>query len=136
MTKQIYAVSDDDLIIIQQKRHGSYRDRAISFRDLRQNLLRVRVVAGTSHTLEDVDNGATLVFTSDSDITLTVPIELDDNFQCVVVQAGDGDIIPTAAATVSVTNYEDHTKTAGQGSVAALIATDVNTFVFSGATAE
>ena len=90
---------------------------------------------GTStYTLFASDNGKTVVFTSGSAVTLTVPSGLGAGFNCNIVQKGAGQITLSASG-VTINNRQSHTKTAGQGSIATLFADVANNFYFQGDTA-
>lgn len=90
--------------------------------------------SGTSRTLGASDNGAVLMFTSATAVTLTVPTGLDVGFSVTVIQAGAGQITFTASGT-TINNRQSHTKTAGQWAVASLIQRTTNNFVLAGDTA-
>jgi hypothetical protein len=95
----------------------------------------VRTVAGTTDTLLPSDSGNVVYYTSASGITLTVPAGLGSAFQCVIATGGAGDVTPTAGAGVSLNNRQSHTKTAGQWSVASLVAVVGDTVIWAGDTA-
>ena len=90
--------------------------------------------SGTSKTLGASDNGAVLMFTSNSAITITVPTGLNVGFSVSVIQAGTGQITFSASST-TINNRQSHTKTAGQWAVASLIQRTTNNFVLAGDTA-
>jgi hypothetical protein len=89
-------------------------------------------VSGTSHTLSASDNGASLVFSNGSAITLTVASGLGAEFSCVIVQKGTGQITPTAAGGVTISSRQSYTKTAGQYAVMSLLAVAADTFILFG----
>jgi hypothetical protein len=95
----------------------------------------VRTVTGTSDTVLASDNGNVVYYTSASGITLTVPAGLGGAFQCVIATGGAGDVTPTAGAGVSLNNRQSHSKTAGQWSVASLVAVVADTLIWAGDTA-
>lgn len=90
-----------------------------------------KTIAGTSYTLKQKDDGRALLFTSDSAVTLTVPSGLNEEFGCVIIQLGEGDVTPTDD-DVSISNRQGHTKTAGQYAAMSLIAVAVDTFILIG----
>jgi hypothetical protein len=95
----------------------------------------VRTVTGTTDTLLASDAGNVVYYTSASGITLTVPAGLGGAFQCVIATGGTGDVTPTAGAGVTLNNRQSHTKTAGQWSVASLVAIVADTLIWAGDTA-
>ena len=84
-----------------------------------------------NHSLTASENGKIIVFTSDSDIVLTVPTSLAIGFNCLIVQEGEGAVTITASGT-TVRNRNDHVKTAGQYAVMSLFSYTTNVFISSG----
>lgn len=91
----------------------------------------VNAQSGTTYTLQQSDAGKALSFSSGSAVTLTVPSGLGAGFQCVIVQAGAGQVTASAGAGVTV-NPGTVSKTAAQYAVATLIAIAADTFVLAG----
>jgi hypothetical protein len=91
----------------------------------------VKTESGTAYTLAAADSGKVLVFTSATNVTLTVPSGLDAGFGCLIVQLGAGRVTPTASGT-TIRQRESLTRTAGQYAIATLIAYASDTFVLSG----
>ena len=84
-----------------------------------------------NHSLTASENGKIIVFTSDSDIVLTVPTSLAIGFNCLIVQEGEGAVTITASGT-TVRNRNNHVKTAGQYAVMSLFSYATNVFISSG----
>ena len=55
------------------------------------------VVTGTTDTLAAADGGTEIVYTSASDVTITIPGTLAVGFQCVCTMAGTGNLIFTSS---------------------------------------
>ena len=86
----------------------------------------------TSYTLASSDNGKILNFTGSSAITITVPISLTTGFNCMIIQNGTGQITISPAATVTINNRNNFTKTAGQYAILTIVHLGSNTFITSG----
>jgi len=84
-----------------------------------------------AHTLTASENGKIIIFTSGSDVALTVPTGLAIGFNCLIVQTGSGAITLTQSST-NIYNRNSHTKTAGQYAVMSLFSYDTNKFISSG----
>jgi len=84
------------------------------------------------HTLTAGENGKIIVFTSSSNVTLTVPTNLAIGFNCLIIQEGTGVVSITAAAGSTVRNRNSHVKTAGQYAVMSLLSYSNNIFISSG----
>jgi len=91
----------------------------------------INTQSGTSYTLVAGDSGKLVRFTSSSSITLTVPASLGAEFNCLVEQAGSGQITFTASGT-AIHNAHSFTKTFGQWSIVTLVAESADVFVTSG----
>lgn len=83
--------------------------------------------AGTARTLSASDNGKTIVFTSGSAITVTVPAGLGAAFSCGFIQAGAGAITFSASGT-TLNAVGGLLTTSSQHSLAAVLATAANVF--------
>lgn len=83
--------------------------------------------AGTSRVLSASDNGKTIVFSSSSAITVTVPAGLGAGFSCGFIQAGTGAITFTASGT-TLNATGGLLTTSAQHSLAAILATSANVF--------
>ena len=84
-----------------------------------------------AHILTASENGKIIVFTGDSNVTLTVPVGLAIGFNCLIVQEGDGEITLTQSSTI-ISNRNGHTQTSGPYAVMSLFSYDTNKFISSG----
>lgn len=97
----------------------------------------VFVLTGTSHTLLAEHAGAVLIFTNDSDITLTIP---NDTVLVYPVggfteihQAGNGNVTPVAGSGLNPLKIRGvATRTAGLDAIAGLRKRSADTFAFTG----
>jgi hypothetical protein len=97
----------------------------------------VFVITGTTHTLSSENCNAILVFTNNSDITLTIPSDASLNAPngCFVeiLQKGDGNIIPTAGAGLQPLEVkENFSRSSAKHSVIGLRKRAANTWYFTG----
>lgn len=74
----------------------------------------VITITTTTYTLTASDHGKILDFTSNSPITLIVPITLTTGFQVSITQAGNGIITFSPGLGMAINNRWGGTKTAGQ----------------------
>jgi hypothetical protein len=84
-----------------------------------------------AHTLTSSENGKVLIFTSGSNVVLTVPAGLAVGFNCLIVQTGNGRVTLTGSST-NIYNRNSHVMTAGQYAIMTLISYDTNKFISSG----
>ncbi len=91
-------------------------------------------IMGATYRLRPADRGHVLRFTSDADVNLLIPADLGDGFDCVLVQIGEGHVVPLGEDWVTVGNADGHTKTARRLAVASLIAVAADSFVLAGHT--
>lgn len=87
---------------------------------------------GTSYPLTNNDIDTLILFTNNSDITLTVPAGLRTDFNCAIAQLGTGKITFTASST-TILNVDGFTKTRGAGSIATILCTTNDSFITQGA---
>lgn len=92
----------------------------------------ITLVSASSYTVLSTDAGNLIKFTSDSDVTLTVPVGLGDGFTFMISQRGNGLITWQGGATL--TQVDGHTKTRGKGSLVAFINDGDDDFAIAGAT--
>jgi len=93
--------------------------------------MRVNVQTGTTYTLTDADNGTIIRFTSGSAIALTTnTAQAFVGFNCIIEQAGAGQI--TVSGTATLSNLYACTKTIGQKAVAYLRCSVAGTLSFGG----
>ncbi len=89
----------------------------------------------TTVLLADADRGKTMITTSSSAVTLTVPAGLTHPYQLVLVQYGAGAITPVGSGGTLIHNRAGDTQTNGLYAVCALISLTQDVYVFSGDTA-
>lgn len=89
-------------------------------------------IAGATYTLSDNDRSRILRFTSSSNVAITVPPGLSANFDCMVVQAGTGQLIFSAGSGVVINSALSATRTAYRYAVATLIPLGGNAYILSG----
>ena len=77
-------------------------------------------VAGTTYTLVSADKGKIKVFTSASAVTVTLPNNLAEDFWCVVVQQGTGQVTFSPASGATLRHVSGHTRTQAQYAQATL----------------
>lgn len=90
--------------------------------------------AATSLSLSSTHNGRTIVFSSNSPITVTVPTGLGAGFCVTVIQSGTG-VVTFSASGTTLNSFQNLLSTAGQHASASLLATAADTFNLSGALA-
>lgn len=89
-------------------------------------------ISGTTYTLTEGDRSRIMLFTANSDVTVTVPSGLSSTFDTMLVQVGTGQITVSAGSGVTINAALSATKTAYQYAVAALIPIGADTFILSG----
>ena len=87
--------------------------------------------ATTSRTLVATDNGKTILCTSGSAVTITVPSGLGAGFTVTVIQMGAGQV-GFATSGTTINSFGTLTHTAGQYAGATLISTATDVFALSG----
>ena len=88
--------------------------------------------ATTARTLSSSDNGKVIVFSSSSNIDVTIPDTLTSGFSCTVVQSGSGQITVAASGTATVAGYGGNLSTAGQYASLNIIPTGSNAYLVEG----
>jgi len=86
----------------------------------------------TARTLSDSDNGKVIVFSSSSNIDVTIPDTLTSGFSCTVVQSGAGQITVATSGSASVFGYGGNLSTAGQYAALNIIPTGSNAYLVEG----
>ncbi len=89
-------------------------------------------VSGTSYSLSANDRSKILRFTSNSNVTVTVPSGLTPTFDCMFVQTGSGQVIVSGASGVTINAALSATRTAYQYAVATLVPIATNVYILSG----
>jgi len=89
---------------------------------------------GTTYTLLDSDHGKVVTLNNASAITLTVPSGLRSDFNCVVIQKGDGVFTITESGT-TVGNRQGHTDSAGKYASVSIVSLGSEVYVSQGDTA-
>ncbi len=85
-------------------------------------------------TLVAARKDCTLVVTSATDVSLTIPADMPPNFDFDVIQGGAGRVTIATSGT-SLTNRSGNTKTAGQWAKVSVNQNGVNSYILSGDTA-
>jgi len=75
---------------------------------------KINAQTGTTYTLLSTDNGKIVEVSNASAITITLPNNLAQGFNCLIVQTGAGQITLSAQAGGALHNRSSFTKTAGQ----------------------
>lgn len=83
--------------------------------------------AGTSRTLSSTDNGKTLVFSSNSDVTVTVPAGLDVGYSVSCIKTGSGNLTYSASSTTLQSSAGSLTAS-GRYSVSSILGIATNTY--------
>ncbi|URI15922.1 hypothetical protein [Brevundimonas albigilva] len=97
-------------------------------------------ISGTTHTLDEADNGKVHRFTSSTAVTITMPNSLSEGWNAIWRQVGAGQLTFSTGSGATRRNRLGHTKSAGQYAEGAL-AVDSNSggasavYYFSGDTA-
>jgi hypothetical protein len=89
---------------------------------------------GTTYNLEASDMGKVVTLDNSSSITVTIPNNLGDGFNCLIVQKGTGKITISAGTGVTLINRQSHTKTAGQYAVVTIVNIGSNQVILAGDT--
>lgn len=92
-----------------------------------------RTVAGTTDTLLASDNGKGILYTSDSPVAITVPVDLGA-FQCFAIQGGAGTLTFTPTGGAVLRNRQSHNSTGGQWAVVSLTSSTADNFDLAGDT--
>jgi hypothetical protein len=71
-------------------------------------------VAGMTYTLVSGDKGKIKVFTNAGAVTVTLPNNLAEDFWCVIVQQGAGQVTLSPASGATLRHVDGHTKTKAQ----------------------
>lgn len=90
-----------------------------------------KLISNSDYLINQQDNGAVLLFASDSVVNLGIPNDLYIGFNCLLLQIGDGQVRITGSHLV---NRMDHSKLVGKYSVATLIKPIENIVILSGDT--
>lgn len=94
----------------------------------------LKVIDGTSYTLDLEDANSVLIFTNASAVTLSVPHGLPKAFYTTLKQKGAGQVTISPSAGVTAEAYGGHTSTAGQFAIATLIFEADNVYSLGGQT--
>lgn len=81
----------------------------------------VIVESTTSRTLSAADNGKIIWCTNGSATTITMPNSLLTGFNCIIVQAGAGQVAVAAGSGATIHNFDTQFKTAGQWAAGTLL---------------
>jgi hypothetical protein len=88
-----------------------------------------QTISGTSLTLDSSHNGKILVFTSNFEVTVTVPSGLGDGFSVTFIQTGTGKVTVSSAIVV---NPHSFTQTFGVGASASVLCYAANACILQG----
>jgi len=80
-------------------------------------------ISATSYTISAIDNKSTLLFTSASAVSVSLPNNLPKNFSAKIIQGGAGQITFSPASGASLHNLNSYSKSAGQYGVCELLVT-------------
>jgi|688.fasta_scaffold24778_2 hypothetical protein len=89
-------------------------------------------ISGTSYALSEADRSKILCFTSNSNVTVTVPTGLTPTFDCMFVQTGSGQVIASGASGVTINAALNATRTAYRYAVATLLPIGTDAYILSG----
>ena len=89
-------------------------------------------VFDAAYTLDDANRSKIGRFRSDSATTITVPAGLSSNFDCMILQLGDGQITFTAGAGATIRSGNSAFKTAYKYAAANVICIGTNEYLISG----
>jgi hypothetical protein len=132
-------LSDENQAVFIQAGNGRTVSGGVSTPSWEDILFAIRsaevVHLTTHHTLTVDDLGKTLVFTSATDVDLTIDNSpgFPENFRFDVIQAGAGAVFFEGTCTLN--NRHGHLQTSGQFAAVSFIAYAANTFLFQGDTA-
>ena len=100
--------------------------------------LNAATISSNNYTLVASDNGKVVTIdNSETDATVSIPANLGDGFNCLVVQKGNHQttIQIVSGSGVTIANRSSETKTAGQYAVISIINIGSETYILSGDTA-
>ena len=100
--------------------------------------LNAATISSNNYTLVASDNGKVVTIdNSSTDATVSIPANLGNGFNCLVVQKGDHQttIQIVSGSGVTIANRSSETKTAGQYAVISIINIGSETYILSGDTA-
>lgn len=96
------------------------------------SLLGVVLVADTTRSLTQADDGYVLYCTAGTAITITTAAGIAAGFSCMIVQAGAGQITVAQGAGTTLSAYEAMLKSAGQYATLTLFTPVADTFILAG----
>lgn len=85
-----------------------------------------------NYTLQQSDNGSTILVNVSSGATITIPDSLSAGFSCLIVQVGTAQVTFAGSGSMTLRNRSSYTKTAGQYAVAGLTVYLTNNVLLSG----
>jgi hypothetical protein len=91
----------------------------------------INTQAGTTYTLQAVDNGEVILFTNSGQVTVTAPAGLPVGFSCSIIQVGTGQVSLTASGT-TLRLVGSANKTAAQYAVMTVFSHVANEFIVGG----
>jgi hypothetical protein len=81
---------------------------------LEERTIQANLTKTANYTATAADNRRRIVFNSASAVTLTLPNNLPDGWECGIVQLGAGAVTIAVASGGTLLSRTSHTKTAGQ----------------------
>jgi hypothetical protein len=96
------------------------------------NLLTVEDNANTSITLADSNSSTVVRCTASTAVTIEVPSTLAAGFNCLIIQAGTGQVTINAGSGATVNSFASLNRTAGRHATAALVRVASATYNLSG----
>lgn len=91
----------------------------------------INTQAGTTYTLQAVDNGKVILFTNAGSVAVTVPAALAVGFSCTIIQVGTGQVSLNASGT-TLRLVGSANKTAAQYATMTVFSHVANEFIVGG----
>lgn len=91
----------------------------------------INTQAGTTYTLQAVDNGEVILFTNAGSVAVTVPAGLAVGFSCTIIQVGTGQVSLNASGT-TLRLVGSANKTAAQYAAMTVFSHVANEFIVGG----
>tara|TARA_Y100000590_G_C15694331_1_gene1004571 strand:- start:1221 stop:2294 length:1074 start_codon:yes stop_codon:yes gene_type:complete len=94
------------------------------------------VTPTNDYTLSASDNGKVIAMNKSTAVTVTIPDDLGEGFNCLIVQKHDGQVTIQAAggSSVDIINRSNHTKTHSKYAVVSLVNIGGEVYILSGDT--
>jgi len=120
--------------IVAAEVNQNFEDVKTAHNELQGNFINYTVTSNktSNYTLAATDNGSTILVTSASEVTITVPDTLVAGFSCLVAQMGAGQVAFAGSGSMVVSNRQSFTKTAGQYAGASVVVNATNSALLLG----